>query len=122
MRNRSSAIAITTNTKTRISSEISIESALNEKDKLEKFTNLIEKELYSSNQFKKKSSICNGNVIDIPPPNYLDIKKEYLCRHDKVNLLSNKIKYYFFINYQQKNLNFNFLFKKNIILIANSFS
>jgi hypothetical protein len=94
MRNRSSAIAITTNTKTRISSEISIESALNDKDKLEKFTNLMEKELNSSNQFKKKSSICNENVIDIPPPNYLDIKKEYLSRHDKVNL-QYQIKLYF---------------------------
>lgn len=84
MRNRSSAIAITTNTKRRISSEIGLDSFLNDKDKLEKFANLMEKELNSNNQFKTKTSTSNDNTIDIPPPNYLDIKKEYLSRYDKV--------------------------------------
>lgn len=86
MRNRSSAVAITTNTKKRISTEIGLDFALNDKDKLEKFANLMEKELNSNNQFKKKTSICIENTIDIPPPNYLDIKKEYLSKYDKVNL------------------------------------
>lgn len=88
MRNRSSAIAITTNTKKRISSEISLESGLNDKDKMEKFANLIEKEFNANNQFTKKTSISNENTIDIPPPNYLDIKKEYFSKYDKVNLIT----------------------------------
>lgn len=87
MRNRSSAIAITTNTKKRISTEIGFDSALNDKEKLEKFANLIEKELNSNAQFRKNTSISNDTAIDIPPPNYLDIKKEYLSKYDKVNQL-----------------------------------
>ncbi len=84
MRNRSSAVAITTNTKKRISTEIGIDSCLNDKDKLEKFTNFMENEFHSNKQYKKKTSICNENIINIHPPNYLDIKKEYLSKYDKV--------------------------------------
>ncbi|MCH3788399.1 hypothetical protein LZB33_09245, partial [Campylobacter jejuni] len=64
MRNRSSAIAITTNTKKRISTEIGFNSTLSDKDKLEKFANLMEKQLDPNNQFKNKTSINNENIID----------------------------------------------------------
>jgi len=82
MRNRSSAVAITTNTKKRISLEI---ESLNDIDKLEKFTKLLEKEIHSNKKSNKKSSISIENTIDIPPPNYLDIKKEYFSKYDKVS-------------------------------------
>ena len=99
MRNRSSAVAITTNTKKRISSEIGLDSALNDKDKLEKFASLIEKELNPNSQFTKKTSVSADNVIDLSPPNYLDIKKEYLSKYDKV-----KPRFLFFVAVKTLNL------------------
>lgn len=85
MRSRSSAIAITTNTKRRISCEIGINDSLNEKDKLEKFSNLLEKEIYGKNKLSSQYSINSSDcIVDIPTPNYLDIKKDYLSKYDKV--------------------------------------
>ncbi len=87
MRNRSSAVAITTNTKKKITSEIGFNDDLNEKDKMEKFSNFMEKEILPNNKLNKRTSLSNENIIDIPPPNYLDIKKEYFTKYDKVNKL-----------------------------------
>jgi hypothetical protein len=88
MRNRSSALAITSNTKKRISTQLETDNSLNEKDKLEKFSNLIETEIKKSHKLTKKTSITVNpeNTIDIPPPNYLDIRKEYSCKYDKVKI------------------------------------
>ncbi len=85
MRNRSSAIAITTNTKKRISTELGTTN-VDDKDKLEKFANFIEKEIFQNKKIQKRTSIINENTIEIPPPNYLDIKKEYSSKYDRVNI------------------------------------
>ena len=84
MRNRSSALAITSNTKKRITTELNIENSLNDRDKLEKFSNLIETEMKKSNKFVRRTSMIPENTIDVPPPNYLDIRKEYSSKYDKV--------------------------------------
>lgn len=84
MRNRSSAVSITSNTKKLIRSEIGINETMAEKEKIEKFSNFMEKKLYSDNKFKKKSSISTEFSIDFPPPNFLDIKKEYYTKYEKV--------------------------------------
>ena len=104
MRNRSSAVAITSNTKKRISSQLETDININDKDKLEKFSNLIETELKKSQKFTKKTSITanRDNIIDIPPPNYLDIRKEYSCKNDKVKkifmlILKKNSQFYFMI-------------------------
>ncbi len=86
MRNRSSALAITSNTKKRISTQLETDNFLNERDKLEKFSNLIEIEMKKSNKFIRRSSNGPENIIDIPPPNYLDIRKEYSSKYDKVKM------------------------------------
>ena len=84
MRNRSSALAITSNTKKRISTELNIENCLTDRDKLEKFSSLIETEMKKSNKFVRRTSMTQENTIDFPPPNYLDIRKEYSSKYDKV--------------------------------------
>jgi len=86
MRNRSSALAITANTKKRISSQLDIDNFQNDRDKMEKFTNLIETEIKKSQKFVRRTSTNQENTIDIPPPNYLDIRKEYSSKYDKVKL------------------------------------
>ena len=86
MRNRSSALAITSKTKKKISTELNMENNLSDIDKMEKFSNLIETEMKKSNKFiRRSSSMTQVNTIDIPPPNYLDIRKEYSSKYDKVN-------------------------------------
>lgn len=84
MRNRSSALAITSNTKKRISTQINEDLNLNERDKIDKFNNLIEIEMKKSNKLIRRTSNVNENFIDILPPNYLDIRKDYNTKEDKV--------------------------------------
>ena len=87
MRNRSNAAAITSNTKKRISQQLDGDISLNVNQRIEKFGNLIETEMKKGNKnFRRTSSTIpeNANSIDIPPPNYLDIRKEYTSKYDKV--------------------------------------
>jgi hypothetical protein len=92
MRNRSSALAITSNTKKRISTQLECENIQNERDRLEKFSNLIDIEMRKSNKFIRRTSTGSENIIDISPPNYLDIRKEYSNKYDKVKLNNYYIK------------------------------
>lgn len=96
MRNRSSAISITTNFKRRISQEINETENLTESGKQMKFCEIFEKELKDKNQLKPLKPFVNNNIINLPTPQYLDIKKEYYTKDEKV-ILFNRFK-------KQKNL------------------
>lgn len=88
MRNRSSAISITTSFKKRISQEINESENLTEAGKQIKFGEIIEKDLKEKNQIKPLKPFMNNNIIDLPTPQYLDIKKEYYTKDEKVNFLN----------------------------------
>lgn len=84
MRNRSSAIAITSNTKHRMTQEIGLDSFTNEESKREKLTNYFQ-EKFKSTKFTKKATAKTDFFLDFPPPQYQDTKKEYYTKNEKVN-------------------------------------
>jgi len=83
MRNRSSAFAITTNTKRRLSKEINDTENLTENEKQTKFCEIMENKLKEENKLKPLKPFVNNNIIDLPTPQYLDIKKEYNTKDEK---------------------------------------
>ena len=82
MRNRSSAIAITNNQKIRMSQDLSaLENLRGDDEKKQKITNYIEEKLKIERRLSNSLSDTN---ISVPPPQYLDIKKDYSNNSDKV--------------------------------------
>lgn len=84
MRNRSSAISMTTNYKKRISQEIIDSDSLTEAGKQIKFCEIFEKELKDKNQLKPLKPFVSNYIIDLPCPQYLEFKKEYYTKDEKV--------------------------------------
>ncbi len=84
MRNRSSAISITTNSKKRISQEINNAEILTEAGKQIKFYEIFETELKEKNKIKPLKPFVKNDIIDLPCPQYFDIKKDYQSGDDKV--------------------------------------
>ena len=80
MRNRSSAIAITNNTKIQMSQDLSSIESFRDDEKKQKITEYFEEKL----KIKRRISITTDNNISIPPPRYLDTKKEYANNNEKV--------------------------------------
>jgi hypothetical protein len=70
MRNRSSAISITTNLKRKISQEINDTENLTEEGKQIKFCEIFEKELKEKNQLMPLKPLLSNNIIDLPTPQY----------------------------------------------------
>lgn len=89
MRNRSSAIAITTNKKKRLSQEIDGDKGLNEREKQQRFFDIMEKNLRQENRLKPFKPFDNKNIIDLPTPQYLDIRKEYNTKDEKALIFFN---------------------------------
>lgn len=87
MRTRSSAMAITTKSKQRMSQEIGLGNNTSEEQSKEKITAIIEEQLRSENRCKGRSSSINEDIINIAPPSYLDIKKDYHTKNEKVKLI-----------------------------------
>jgi hypothetical protein len=84
MRNRSSAIAITQNTKKRLSEEIGLNENMREDVRKEKITNyLADKIRNNTTTLKINKTKEDYQISDIPPP-YLDIKKDYHTKNEKV--------------------------------------
>ena len=81
MRNRSSAISITNNAKIRMSQDFSALEKLKDNEKKQRITEYIEEKLKIK---KKYSNAPIDNSISFPPPQYLDIKKDYINSTDKV--------------------------------------
>jgi hypothetical protein len=86
MRQRSSAIAITQNTKKRMSNEIGLDDNMLDEVRKEKLTNYLEEKFKNdtNNNFIKSNKKDDYHVTDIPPP-YLDIRKEYYTKGEKVS-------------------------------------
>jgi len=101
MRNRSSAVAITTNTKKRLSQEINENENLSEKEKQIKFYEIFENKLKQENKIKPFKPFVNNNILDIPPPHYLDIKKEYITKDEKAFIYFLNISQYYFMKNQK---------------------
>ncbi len=89
MRTRSSALAITNNTKKRMTTELGLSSEMNEDEKAEKISLFLEQNLKMENKTTPKT-FKNDFHISIPPPQYLEIKKDYVSKEDKVNLSETK--------------------------------
>jgi hypothetical protein len=83
MRTRSSAVAITNNTKKRMNTELGLTIEMNEDEKAEKISQFLETQLKMENKTTPKT-FKNDFNISIPPPQYLDIKKEYISKEEKV--------------------------------------
>lgn len=89
-RNRSTAISITNNEKIRISTQIGLTGNSQEDD--EKITHYLEEKMKNENKYNNVYSFKNEYQIDVVPPTYLDIKKEYYTKHDKPILFHEKAK------------------------------
>ncbi len=87
MRNRSSAMALTNNTKKKLSSEFGITDNTSEDHKKELITNYIEEKLKNENRNINRCTNRSDYNIDFKPPNYLDIKKEYYTKDEKVFII-----------------------------------
>lgn len=102
MRNRSSAFAITDNTKKKMNQEIGITKDMKEEEKQEKITLYLEEKLKLDDKLQTKT-IKNDFHIGLTPPQYLDIKKDYKSKDEKVrrrfiNALTQYIKMIFSLN------------------------
>jgi len=84
MRNRSSAVAITNNTKKRMTTELGLDNVNNLEEKADKISQFLEKKLKLESRQANKT-IKPDFHLDILPPQYLDIKKEYITKEEKVN-------------------------------------
>jgi hypothetical protein len=85
MRNRSSAVAITSNTKKRMTTELGLDDVNNLEEKADKISQFLEKKLKLESRQSNKT-IKTDFHLEILPPQYLDIKKEYITKEEKVNL------------------------------------
>jgi hypothetical protein len=84
MRNRSGAIAITQNAKKRLSEEIALTQDMTEEHKKEKITSYLEEKLKGeSNQIKLNNNKDDYIITELPPA-YLDIRKEFHTKNEKV--------------------------------------
>jgi hypothetical protein len=83
MRNRSSALAITNNQKKRMSTQLEAFEGLNEEQKVEKINQFLEENMKLPMQGKK--TVNEDYHISFAPPKYLDIKKEYITKDEKVS-------------------------------------
>jgi hypothetical protein len=86
MRNRSSAISLTQNAKKRLSDDIGLTIDMLEEVRKEKLTNYLTEKLKNDN-IKITTTKDIYHVSDIPPP-YLDIRKDYHSKQEKVNMYS----------------------------------
>ncbi len=86
MRNRSSALAITNNTKKRMTVELGLNSAMNEDEKAEKINQFLEEKLKIESRPVTKT-IKNDFHIELSPPQFLDIKKDYVSKDEKVKYI-----------------------------------
>lgn len=88
MRNRSSAMAFTSKAKQKISAQIGL--GINNSNDLQfkdKMTAIIEEQLRSENKYGiSNGTILNDDVVDFSPPAYLDIKKDYYTKNEKVSM------------------------------------
>ena len=87
MRNRSSAIAITESTKKGIAKNILNNPLLSETQKHQKFSDAIETKLNKENRL----NIINGetsNTLDLPTPQYFDIRKVYISQDEKAKIFN----------------------------------
>ncbi len=82
MRNRSSALAITNNQKKRMSTELC--AGLNEDQKVDKINQFLEERMKTFGSGSK--TVKDDNHLNFAPPKYLDIKKEYITKDEKVYL------------------------------------
>jgi hypothetical protein len=90
-RNRGLAVAITSNTKMRMSQEMGLTSNMNEEERKDKITNYIEEKVKNEGKFlNRRSTLKPDNHIDIVPPQYMDIKKEYYTKNEKPILFHEK--------------------------------
>jgi hypothetical protein len=81
MRNRSTAISITNNSKIKMSQDLMAFESFKDNEKKQKITDYIEEKL----KIKKRSANTRiDNSILFPPPQYLDIKKDYANSTEKV--------------------------------------
>jgi hypothetical protein len=82
MRNRSSALAITNNQKKRMSTQLEAIGGLNEEQKVEKINQFLEETMKFQVQGNK--TVNDDYYISFAPPKFLDIKKDYLTKDEKV--------------------------------------
>ncbi len=82
---RSNAFVMTSNKKKVISEEAGLTETMKEEEKIEKVTNVLEADLKRGNNLQRHLGIKQDNVIDIPPPKYMDFKKEYYTKNEKVS-------------------------------------
>jgi hypothetical protein len=85
-RNRSDALSITTNQKKRISSIIENEiSNLSEEQSKEKIFSIIEEKIKYEDKFTtSEKTVKSEYTLDFQPPAFLDIRKEYYTKDEKV--------------------------------------
>jgi len=81
---RSNAFVMTSNKKKILSEEAGITDNMKEEEKIEKVTNVLEADLKKGNNLQRHLGIKQDNIIDIPPPKYMDFKKEYYTKNEKV--------------------------------------
>jgi len=87
---RSDAFAINTQMKKDIVNESGINDHMTEEEKRLKVGEVLEKNLKNNNKaYNRFLDIKNDNSIDIPPPQYNDIKKEYYTKNEKVHIIIN---------------------------------
>jgi len=96
---RSNAFVITSNKKKIISEEAGITDTMKEEEKIEKVTNVLEADLKRGNNLQRHLGIKQDNIIDIPPPKYLDFKKEYYTKNEKVNKYTHEYMIYIILFY-----------------------
>ena len=86
MRKRSDAIAMTSLQKKIISEQIGLEKDnLNEEQSKNKMTSIIEEKLKSDNKYLYNNKTNKTEMtVDILPPAFLDIKKDYYTKDEKV--------------------------------------
>jgi hypothetical protein len=93
MRNRSSAIAITANAKKKISQDLGISADMSEDVKKEKITHYIEEKLKDKGNLVQAKSRKTDFSVDLPPPQYLDFKKEYYTKGERPIIFHDKATY-----------------------------
>lgn len=82
MRNRSSAIAITDKTKKTISNLIN-DPNYSEIQKQQKFSDIMETRLKKEHRLKPLKPFETSDSIDLPTPQFLGIRKEYISKEEK---------------------------------------
>jgi hypothetical protein len=90
MRNRSGAIALTQNLKKQMSDEAGLTQDMREDIRKEKITNYLTEKLKNDggSHIKVKEAKDIYHIPDVPPP-YLDIKKDFHTKQEKVDSVIN---------------------------------